>query len=298
MVTYNPKDWIKLILHLHKSDTLRILLPVILFLGVITAGISYVEQNYFRGLIPPNLTVFHQISGFIISLVLVFRINSAYDRWWEGRKLWGSLLNNSRNLAIKMDVIIPKENLSARKELFSLISGYSISLKEHLRGKSGQELVPFGELLIKEAYIGAIHKPNYVAQLLTEFVYNFCRSKDGKIDDYLAVNRNLNEFTDICGACERIKNTPIPYSYSIFIKKIVFFYVITMPFGFGLSMGYWSVFIVMIMFYAFASLELISEEIEDPFGTDDNDLPTDEIAEKIKTNVASILKVPDNNTLI
>lgn len=72
------------------------------------------------------------------------------------------------------------------------------------------------------------------------------------------------------------------------MKKIVFIYIITMPLSFGLSMGYWSVPVVMIMFYAFASLELISEEIEDPFGTDDNDLPTDEIAEKIKLNTLEI----------
>jgi putative membrane protein len=99
----------------------------------------------------------------------------------------------------------------------------------------------------------------------------------------------VNELTDICGACERIRTTPIPYSYSIFIKKVIFIYVITMPFTFGLSVGYWSIFIVMMMFYAFASMELISEEIEDPFGADDNDLPTDEIADRIRINTNEIL---------
>ena len=117
MVTYNPKDWIKLIVHLHKSDTMRILLPVIVFLGLITAGVSYLEQRFLTATLPPNLTIFHQISGFIISLVLVFRINSAYDRWWEGRKLWGALLNNSRNLALKLSTIIPKQETRSRQEL-------------------------------------------------------------------------------------------------------------------------------------------------------------------------------------
>ncbi len=289
MVTYNPKDWIKLIVHLHKSDTLRILLPTILLLGFITAGVSYIEQNYLKNYIPANLAIFHQISGFIISLVLVFRINSAYDRWWEGRKLWGSLLNNSRSIAIKVNAFIPSTDKATRKEIQSLISDYAISLKEHLRGKSGDQLLEYGNTLNKETYIKASHKPNYIAKLITRYILEQFKKNTASTHDYLLINRNIDELIDVCGACERIKNTPIPYAYSIFIKKIVFVYIITMPIAFGLSMGYWSIAIVMVMFYAFASLEIISEEIEDPFGTDDNDLPTDEIAEKIKINTTEIL---------
>ncbi len=289
MVTYNPKDWIKLIVHLHKSDTMRILLPVILFLGLITAGVSYLEQRFLKDSLPANLTVFHQISGFIISLVLVFRINSAYDRWWEGRKLWGALLNNSRNLALKLNAIIPRQENGTRNEMALLLAAYAVSLKEHLRGNTGEKQLVFGSLIEKEKYLAASHKPNFIARLLAEKSREICERYDNS-NGHLLINSNLNELTDICGACERIRNTPIPYAYSIFIKKIVFIYIITMPFAFGLSLGYWSVIIVMVMFYAFASLEIISEEIEDPFGTDDNDLPTEEIAEKIKTNTSEILQ--------
>ncbi len=289
MVTYNPKDWIKLIVHFHKSDTLRILFPSILLLGFITAGVSYLEQHFLKDFLPSNLTVFHQISGFIISLVLVFRINSAYDRWWEGRKLWGSLLNNARNLAIKVNALFPEEDESARKEIQLLIANYALSLKEHLRGKTAESLLTYSNYFKKESYLNAAHKPNYIAKLLTAYLLKYLKKQNNHHDDYLFIHQNINEMTDVCGACERIKNTPIPYSYSIFIKKIVFLYIITMPISFGLSMGYWSIPIVMVMFYAFASLELISEEIEDPFGTDDNDLPTDEIADKIQTNTTEIL---------
>lgn len=289
MVTYNPKDWIKLILHFHKSDTMRILFPAMFLLGGITFLVSYVEQHYLRSLLPPNLTVFHQISGFIISLVLVFRINSAYDRWWEGRKLWGALINNSRNLALKLNAILPQEDKAARKEVQALISNYALSLKEHLRGNTGENFLSYSEYFTREAYLNAAHKPNYIAKLLVQYLMDHYRDREFSQADYLMMNQNVNELTDICGACERIKATPIPYSYSIFIKKIIFIYVITMPFTFGLSVGYWSIFIVMLMFYAFASMELISEEIEDPFGSDDNDLPTDDIAEKIRINTNEIL---------
>ena len=289
MVTYNPKDWLKLILYFHKSDTFRILLPAILLLGFITGIVSYIEQCYFNNTIQGNFTIFHQISGFIISLVLVFRINSAYDRWWEGRKLWGSLLNNSRNLCIKLNALIPIEDITTRQEIHTLISNYALAVKEHLRGNTSFEGVEFTNQLNKENYSKVSHKPNYIAKQLTLFIINFCKKNVQTPNDYLIVSENLDDITEICGACERIKNTPIPYSYSIFIKKIVFIYIITMPISFGLTMGYWAIPVVMIMFYAFASLELISEEIEDPFGIDANDLPTDEIAEKIKENTKEIL---------
>lgn len=289
MVTYNPKDWIRLILQFHKSDTIRILFPAMLLIGAITAGITIVEQVYITKPIQGNITIFHQISGFIISLVLVFRINSAYDRWWEGRKLWGSLLNNSRNLAVKLNALIPKNNAEERKEIAAMIANYAYVLKEHLRGNTSSNLIFETNALTKEKYNEAKHKPNFIAKQLTEYTINICHETSKTQNDYLIISENLDDFTEICGACERIKNTPIPYSYSIFIKKIVFIYIITMPIAFGLTAGYWSIPIVMIMFYSFASLEIISEEIEDPFGIDENDLPTDEIAEKIKSNAQEIL---------
>ncbi|MCE3229209.1 MAG: hypothetical protein K0S32_3760 [Bacteroidetes bacterium] len=288
MVTYNPKDWFKLIIHFHKSDTFRILLPTMTLLGFITAGVCYLEKRYIHHDIQ-HLTVFHTISGFIISMVLVFRINTAYDRWWEGRKLWGSLINTTRNLAMKLHSFVPVEEKVTREELHTLIANFPFALKEHLRNNSTKEDIKFCNSLTEQDFEKAAHKPNLIARQLMSYALNVCKKTKHTENDFLIISSNLNDLTDICGACERIKNTPIPYSYSIFIKKIIFLYVITMPVSFGLSIGYWSIPMVMIMFYAFASLELISEEIEDPFGTDSNDLPTDEISVKIKENVREIL---------
>lgn len=257
-------------------------------LGTVTAAICFVEKK-FLSIEIPALTIFHQISGFIISLVLVFRINTAYDRWWEGRKLWGALVNNSRNLAIKLHVLLPANARAARQELWLLISNYPFALKEHLRNNDTVEDILFSPTFTESRYRRAGHKPNYIARRLTSLCLEQTRLHPQSANDYLVLSENLNQLTDICGACERIKRTPIPYSYSSFIKKVIFLYVITMPIAFGLTIGYWAVPIVMFMFYAFASLEIISEEIEDPFGTDSNDLPTDEIAVRIKENVREIL---------
>ncbi|MBL7931790.1 MAG: hypothetical protein JNL60_07810 [Bacteroidia bacterium] len=289
MITYNPKDWFKLIVHFHKSDTFRVLLPTMLLLGGVTFLCCYIEKQYLTIQVPA-LTIFHQISGFIISMVLVFRINTAYDRWWEGRKLWGSLVNTSRNLAIKLNALVDKEDLYTRSNLHELISNFPFALKEHLRNNaSKKEDIKFNNVLQENNYSKVGHKPNYIARQLTNYVVDICGKTQKSPNDYLVLSDNLNQLTEISGACERIKNTPIPYSYSIFIKKMIFIYVVTMPVSFGLTIGYWAVPIVMIMFYAFASLELISEEIEDPFGTDSNDLPTDELSVKIKENVREIL---------
>jgi len=115
--------------------------------------------------------------------------------------------------------------------------------------------------------------------------------KQGKItgDQLIILNAEVQSLTDICGACERIKNTPIPYSYSAFIKKFIFAYVITLPFGYVFQLGYYVIPVVVFIFYVLASLELIAEEIEDPFGNDPNDLPTAKIAENIRKNVEELI---------
>jgi putative membrane protein len=115
--------------------------------------------------------------------------------------------------------------------------------------------------------------------------------KEGLIsgDQLIVINNELSSFTDVCGACERIKNTPIPLSYSSFIKKFIFIYVLTLPVGFVFSMGYFVIAAVPFIFYVMASLELIAESIEDPFGTDSDDLPIDKIGENIRTHVTEII---------
>jgi putative membrane protein len=116
-------------------------------------------------------------------------------------------------------------------------------------------------------------------------------AKEGIIDreQFLVLDKEMKDFVDIIGACERIRNTPIPYSYSMFIKKFVFVYIITLPFGFVTTFKYLTILTVVLIAFVLLSVELISEEIEDPFGRDANDLPTDELAGKIRETVREII---------
>lgn len=288
MVHYNPKDWLTFIFRFHKSDTFRKLIPMMILIAVYSGIIAYLELEYWKlseNSHVKNLTIMHTTVGFVLSLLLAYRTNTAYDRWWEGRKLWGSLVNNSRNLAIKLNAYLSHED-EDRTFFKNMIPAYATVLSGHLMNAEVSQMLFEGLDLEIDHHK---HKPNQVANLL------FRRSNDlykaGKItgDQFIIINAELQSFTEICGACERIKNTPIPYSYSAFIKKFIFFFVMTLPFGFVFSLSYYVIPVVVFIFYVLASLELIAEEIEDPFGGDANDLPMAKISANIKKHIEEIL---------
>lgn len=287
MISYNTKDWFTFIFRFHKADTFRTLFPIMLAIGAYAGIIGYLEVEYWQladDSYVKNITIMHGMLGFVISLLLVFRTNTAYDRWWEGRKMWGSLVNNSRNLAIKLSVILMDEK--DRSFFRKIIPSYASILNKHLKDEeTGKQLFDDVHLEIDHHK----HRPNQVAKILFQKINDLYVSKKITGDQLIILNAEVLSFTEICGACERIKNTPIPYSYSAFLKKFIFFYVMTLPFGYSFSLGYYVAPVVVFIFYVLASLELIAEEIEDPFGNDENDLPTKKIAENIKKHVEELI---------
>lgn len=287
MIIYNPKDWWKLIFAFHKSDTFRMMLPGIIGVAVFTGVIAYIENEVFHATFK-NTTAIHALVGFVLSMLLVFRTNTAYDRWWEGRKAWGSYVNNSRNLALKLSVSgLCKEQ---KTEFHTLISNYILATKEHLRGQYAVNQISFTDKYPEAYFENCTHLPNRIMQAIYLEIQHLYQQKHISDHQLLYINEELRSFTDNIGICERIKRTPIPYSYSLYLKKIIFIYVFTMPIGFVREFGYWAMPIVALIFYVFASIELLAEEIEDPFGTDANDLPTDQLYETISANVGEILR--------
>ena len=136
MIKYNPKNWFGLIFEFHKSDTLRKLIYVLIIYALFSLLIVYLELHYTNF---ESTIAIHSLIGFIIGLLLVFRTNTAYDRWWEGRKLVGALVNTSRNLALKLNAIIDEKDKSKRQYYSKMISNYCYAFKEHLRGKKNLE---------------------------------------------------------------------------------------------------------------------------------------------------------------
>jgi putative membrane protein len=291
MITYDSRNWFKA-LALHRSDTFRKLLPLLILVGLFTLGVGWLEVKFLKlssKSLVTNLPVMHSILGFAISMLLVFRTNTAYDRWWEGRKLWGQLVNTSRNLALKIDAHIGHDDESTRSIFARSIALFAHELRLHLLmektrlaldGKPHPEIPDFDR---------SKHVPAQVVRVMQQRIARL--QSDGAIsgEQLFVIDKELVQFMEICGACERIKNTPIPYSYSSFIKKFIVVYVLTLPFGFVFSLGYIAIPVTMFIFYVMASLELIAEEIEDPFGSDANDLPMERLASMIKGNVDEIL---------
>ena len=292
MISYNPKDWLRFIIGFPKSDTFRKLLPWLIITGLYSWLIAYLEIHYFNLSLDnniKNLTILHSLLGFAISMLLVFRTNTAYDRWWEGRRLWGSLINNSRNLAIKLNSLLPMDDDKNRTFFIQIIPRFALELKQHLQSEETRHLLdekPHPEI---PHFDHNKHIPNQVASLIMNRIMLLYKQHQLTSEQVLFLNSEASSFMDICGACERIKNTPIPYSYSSFIKKFIFLYIVTLPIGFVFSLDYLIIPVVVFVFYVLGSLELIAEEIEDPFGTDLNDLPMQRIYETINKNVAEIL---------
>lgn len=294
MISYNPRDWFTFIIRFHKADTFRQLLPLIIGISLYTGAVAWLEIYYWQ--LPEkhylrNIPVMHTLLGFAISMLLVFRTNTAYDRWWEGRKLWGALVNNSRNLAMKMETILPEGDEKNRIFFRKIIPAFASALHNHLHKEQTRlELFEDEENRhIFQRIDWEKHVPNQVALLMHRQVQQLYREGVLTAEQLLFLNAELQSFTDICGACERIKNTPIPFSYSVFIKKFIFFYVMTLPFGFVFQLGFYAIPVTAFVFYVLASLELIAEEIEDPFGGDANDVPTETLSRNIHRHVSELI---------
>lgn len=290
MRAYNTKNFLKILISLHKSDTLKILFPTILLVGIYCYGVYYLEVEYLhlnsKSSIS-NIGMIHSLLGFVLSLLLVFRTNTAYDRWWEGRKLWGKLVNDSRNFVIKINSILPENDVKNRTQIAKYLRFFPHFLANHLSKESTRLVLDedFSDLQKELQH----HPPAELVFLLTKKLYQL--KKENKISDteMLFLDTQLSGFLDVCGGCERIKNTPIPYSYSSFIKKFIIFYVMALPVANVVNLGGFMIPITMFVYYVLMSLELIAEEIEDPFNNDENDIPMEAISQNIERNIDLIL---------
>lgn len=290
MRAYNTKNFLKILVSLHKSDTLKILFPTILLVGIYCYGVYYLEVEYLhlnsKSSIS-NIGMIHSLLGFVLSLLLVFRTNTAYDRWWEGRKLWGKLVNDSRNFVIKINSILPENDVKNRTQIAKYLRFFPHFLANHLSKESTRLVLDedFSDLQKELQH----HPPAELVFLLTKKLYQL--KKENKISDteMLFLDTQLSGFLDVCGGCERIKNTPIPYSYSSFIKKFIIFYVMALPVANVVNLGGFMIPITMFVYYVLMSLELIAEEIEDPFNNDENDIPMEAISQNIERSINLIL---------
>jgi len=289
MIYYEPnKNWFRDIRHLTTSWTIRKVLTGVLSMGILSTIICFafyffkLESNISWGVF--------SLLGIVLSILLVFRTNTAYERWWEGRNQWGSLVNNTRSLAMVLHAALPKDDKESRMFLARHISNFCIALKDHLRaGVNVKELIDLTDEELSELQ-KADHKPNRIAFWIYERVQHIYGQDGLSHADILNIKPHHQAMIDILGACERIKKTPIPFSYAVYIKVYITLYGLILPFGLFADFGFYTIPLTMFIFFAMIGVELMAQEIEEPFGLDCNDLPTGDIAQTIRKNVFELLE--------
>ena len=240
----------------------------------------------------PDLTPLpFSLIGLALSIFLGFRNNACYDRWWEARKLWGRLINTSRSLTRQI-LILPATNSPDpaftffQREAIRRVAAYAYALKAHLRKTADPEnlerLLPPDDL----AEFRSSSNPPF--WLTTELGHRFHDAhRRGWLDTYhLAVlDKTLTDLTDIQGGCERIKNTPVPLSYTVLTHRIVGLYCMCLPLGVVSDIGIYTPVVTLIVSFAFLGLDGVGTQLEDPFEEDPNDLPLAQISRMIEINV-------------
>lgn len=272
--------------------------------GVLVVGlvVTFLEAHHDWH---PNLTPLpFALIGVALGVFLGFRNNASYDRWWEGRKLFGAATNESRSLARQILTLIgpqpggpeidAAELTALRKELVYRVIAWAHALRLSLRGEDDLgELAP----LLPDAEIQDLrtqrNRPYAINQGTAERIHAAYRRGWIHPMHVVVLERSLTALTDIQGGAERINLTPVPFSYTTLNHRITAVYCYALPFGVVDTVGLFTPFVVTIVAYAFFGLDVIGEEIDMPFGYDPNDLPLRTITRTIEINLRQRLGETD-----
>lgn len=297
MIVKEKISWMRLLFSFRGSSFVETW-PRILTVTVVAIVVTYVELYYNIQKYTLTTTPFALI-GVAVGIFLGFRNNASYDKFWEGRKLWGALVNTTRSLTRQTCHMIDSRRDSEEVRRFRAvfvkrIIAFVHALRCHLRDQD-----PSGEIkrfLPAEDFdqvIAVKHRPLAILQQLSRDLAIARKRQWLGGFNYPFMEQQLNEFSNILGACERIKNTPIPFSYSVLIHRIVAAYCLFLPFGLVETTGVLTPVVVLMISYAFFELDAIGDEIENPFGTHPNDLPLAAISRNIEINLLELINDPD-----
>jgi ion channel-forming bestrophin family protein len=275
--------WFQTALHLQNSVLPKVFLRVIVVVAFAFL-ISFLHSRGFRLDLPILSTA---VPSVIIGLLLVFRTNTAYERFWEGRRLWGEIVNNVRNLS--RQVWFSGGDKKLKKDILELLWVFAVACKNRLREEKIEgevaSVVSSKEFeILKNSQNLGLTAATLIQQKLEELKPNIDPVSFGNLQ------LNLNNMVNALGGCERILKTPIPMAYSIHLKQLILLFCFSLPFQFVGVLGVWSVLIVGMVSFAMMGIEEIAIEIENPFGKDHNDLPLSQICKTIRTNLDELMK--------
>jgi putative membrane protein len=285
MIDYDPHDWSKHLFDV-KGSMLREITYRVLVVGIWSVIVVRVHGYLPHIGIP---TIPHAMIGTALGFLLVFRTNASYDRFWEGRKQWGGIVNESRNMGRLATVHLSAEP-ALRNAVLRWTTAFAYATMYSLR--NGRGLGPMESQLPREEAEAVLAQPHIPLATAIKVSSLLRSARDrGIISDYIyvALDANMQQLIDYMGACERIHKTPLPFAYVVHLRRSLILYTYTLPFAFVREVGWWTPLAVISVAFVFFGIEEIGVEIEDPFGEDDNDLPLERICGTIERNLVEQL---------
>lgn len=281
-----PIEPLKMLFVLQGSYFKRLIVPQVL-LFIFSFLIYFYQTHIATEPVPLNPSVF-AILGISLAIFHGFCNNAAYDRFWEGRKLWGTLVWLSRNIARQV-LTIPNVSMAEKQAFIRHQIAFVHSLRQQLRAEDNtanlQRILTVEE---QQAVVGQ----NFIALRLTQIMGQMLANwqAEQKIDvwQWQSLDTTLGEIAHIQAGCERINNTPIPYAYFVLLHRTVYLYCFMLPFGLGNTIGWVTPFVVSFVGYTFMALNEIVDEISEPFGTGENELPLGMMCDTIETQLAML----------
>lgn len=299
MILRDRPSGLRLFVAVRGSVVPRILPALLLNIGIAIL-VTWSHGDLFRLKITLTPIPFTLI-GLPLAIFLGFRNNAAYDRFWEGRKLWGELILRSRTLARQVLSLVdyPAPAVFAdgladtRVRMVLRTIAFCQAVRDLLRGQDADAATR--DLLLPDEWAAMQDAPNQPDCLMLRMGMDLRQClREGRIDPCLAVaiDATLSQLTAAAASCERIKNTPVPFSYRLLLHRTAYLYCFLLPFGLVDSIGFMTPFVVAIVAYTFFGLDALGDELEEPFGTEANDLPLDAICRSIEIDLRAALGDP------
>lgn len=282
MIVRPQQHWMRLIFVWHGSVLSkifsRLLLNFLLSIAVIIMLPWYTMLGIKFTLAP------FSILGVAIAIFLGFRNNACYSRYVEARHLWGQLMIASRSLLREVKTTLPDD--AELGQFVRLQIAFAHCLRMTLR--RNPQAKPLAKYLSEkdlQTVFAAQSPANRILLLMGEWLA--VRRRDGQLSDILfhSLNNRLNDMSAVLAGCERIENTPVPFAYTLILHRTVYLFCIMLPFALVVDLHYMTPFISVLISYTFISLDTLAEELEDPFGTENNDLPLDAICNAIEIDL-------------
>ena len=282
MIVHPRPDVLRVLFTLKGSIVKRIALRC-LMVTLLAALIVLAERHYPAFFYPVSATPF-TLLGLSLSIFMSFRNNACYDRWWEGRKAWGKLIIETRSL-VRESVII--SDAALRAELLRGLCGFAHALNAKLRNEDEHRAAR--EWLVTPDSLSGHNLCDGILQHIGAQCSRLAET--GRISDwrYGLLAQHLSGLSEVQATCERIKGTPLPFPYTLLLHRTIYIFCLLLPFALAEPLGWLAPLFTTIVSYTFFGLDAIGNELEDPFGRDENDLPTDALVRTVERDVLAAL---------